>query len=98
MKQYLKPILLSGLNPGEGDDPFIPPGGEGSQIGGDRSTSVVNLFSASEDVLTKAASSAAETPIELPMADAAEAVAPLAPAVEPAEIVPSIELAPVDIG
>ena len=97
MKQYFKPLLLTGSGMGGVDDDD-PISGHGSQTGGVNTRSIVNLFSASEDVLSETESPAVEMPIELPMADAAEAAAPLAPAVEPEEIAPPIEIAPVDIG
>ncbi len=54
MKQYFKPIVLSGMGGVEQDDPIQP--GVGSQVGGDSSgpaTSTLNMFT-SQSVLDAA--------------------------------------------
>lgn len=95
MKQYLKPILLSGLVP-DPDDPIQPP--IGSVIGGDTRSRAVSL------IPEENAQSVLETtvPVELPVAEPeAAAEAPVAsPEVAPevaVDLSPVAEAVPISI-
>ena len=67
MKQYLKPILLSGLTPGDGGDPFTPPGGEGSVTGGTDTDNNTRALLIDEQ---RTFAPLEEIPIEFPVVDA----------------------------
>ena len=93
MKQYFKPILLSGLTPGDGGDPFVPPGGEGSVTGGTTKSRVVPVDEQSR-LVPQESSMGLLSQVQLPAADAEAA----AEAVASPEVAPEIavDLSPVE--
>ncbi len=79
MKQYFKPIVLSGMGGVEPDDPIQP--GVGSQVGGDSSgpaTSTLNMFT-SQSVLDAAQpTNQVASIVEAPSAEASDLIDPAA--------------------
>ena len=93
MKQYFKPILLTGLEP-DPDTPIQPP--VGSVVGGDTRSRAVSLMPMESTTSVLETAAPAELPVAAPEAEAPVASPEVAPEVA-VDLSPVAEAVPISI-